>query len=410
MFLNGPILDGLWARAFDSANENRYENDRLGRAWKFFHPDPAGPRARHPVPPRVTFGDRARLCACAAFGAGSLGWLAVLAWPGNGPSVIIGLLLFATGARLAVRNGLEWHYRVTRRWRGRPEWRSLSYRPAPPPKGFADKVDQKFDYYFGKYVPANTAREVWLSQTEGVRHDLRDEIVEIYREDKVTADQVAWLIRHMVKDVQKRWLDGTLSDRHKVPHVPRTIKVPVYAGIAVLLASTGIMTWSALDGYAAISPLITFALLLGGWGAAGRWSHIRSEHRRFETDEQERAVVLAERLIAFEKWREGLADRPQDVEMAGWLDHDRKALMARAMTRYKLTARDIVAHAFIERPAKGYKRGRVKNGPRRFSCYRIQVILLTREGVRQMAMTLDFLTTDIRPGRVSATSTRRWWP
>ncbi|WP_066363912.1 hypothetical protein [Herbidospora mongoliensis] len=398
MFLNGPILDGLWARAFDSAHAKRYENGRLDRAWKFFHPEPAGPRARLPTPARVTFGDQARAWASTAVGAWSLFWLTVASWQSSWSATVTGLLFLAAGAHLCVRNGLEWRHLEARRKARYSERHTSAHRPAAPARGFANNVDRKFDQYFARYLPENADRDIWLSETEGERRILRDEVVELYREDRTNADDVAWLIRHMVTHVRRRWQKGTLWESREPLTVPFATRAQFAGGAVALLTGTVIMTWSAVHLRPVTGALAAMVILVCAWTAAERWSYIRAERRRFAAEEQGHAGVLADRLVAYEKWKHRLSDRPQDTEMADWLDHDRKALMAEAMTRYKLAARDIVAHAFIEGPAKSYRRARVNDGPWRYSRYRIQVLLLTCEGVRQMAMNLDFLTTEIRPG------------
>ena len=95
-------------------------------------------------------------------------------------------------------------------------------------------------------------------------------------------------------------------------------------------------------------------------------------------------------MAAYERWRQKLASRPDDLEMARWLDCDRKVLMEQAMRHYKLAPCNIIAHAFIEAPAPGRKRARCRNGPWRYSRYRLLIFLLTADGVRQMAVDLDF--------------------
>ena len=49
----------------------------------------------------------------------------------------------------------------------------------------------------------------WRSETAGFLRKLRDEVVELYREERVKIDQVNWLIGYMVLDIRKRWRSGT---------------------------------------------------------------------------------------------------------------------------------------------------------------------------------------------------------
>ncbi len=394
IFLNGPILDGLWTRTSDSANENRFENNRLERAWKFFHPEPAGARARLPMPSRVTFGDRARAYAYTGVGTWCLLWLVVVAWQSNWSAAVVGLLLFAGGARLAVLDLSEWRSAQPRKTVGF----SRLPRVAAPAGGFANKVDRKLDQLFAKYAQEDITRAVWLEETQDARSVLRDEIVEIYRDERTSADEVAWLIEHLVAGIRARWEKGTLRDSGEPRAVPFSRKALVACGAVAVLVGTAIMTWSAIHIRPVTGLLDTTVLLACVWAAVGRWSFIRAERRRAEAETAKYKAVMADRLAAYERWKQQLADRPNDTEMAEWLDHDRKALLAEAMTRWKLTARDIVAHTFIERPLRPYERARLADGPWRYSRYRIQVLLLTSDGVRQIGMSLEFLNGEIRPG------------
>jgi len=120
---------------------------------------------------------------------------------------------------------------------------------------------------------------------------------------------------------------------------------------------------------------------------------ITAERDRFLADKAEYDQRLAAVRKSYERWRAKLLDRPTDLEMGTWLDCDRKVLLDEAMRHYRLRARDIIAHAYLEGPAKNrHKRARVINGPWRYTRYRILVFLLTKDGVRQMSADLDFAT------------------
>jgi hypothetical protein len=60
------------------------------------------------------------------------------------------------------------------------------------------------------------------------------------------------------------------------------------------------------------------------------------------------------------------------------------------MRRYRLTASQVIAHAFIEAPGQSAKRARIHRGPWRYSRYQMLLFLLTDDGVRQVNVDLDF--------------------
>jgi hypothetical protein len=84
--------------------------------------------------------------------------------------------------------------------------------------------------------------------------------------------------------------------------------------------------------------------------------------------------------------------------MAAWLECDRTVLLGQAMDHYKLPRNQVITHAFLEERDAGAKSARVRNGPMRYSRYRLIVFLLTSDGVRQMYADLGFLTGSLRKG------------
>ena len=88
---------------------------------------------------------------------------------------------------------------------------------------------------------APIARGYWLDQTAGVRRQLRDELVEIYREQRVPgADRVAWLVRHLVGDVRTRWERDTLTAHRQELRLPARTRTLHFGGL-VLLTGGGIL-------------------------------------------------------------------------------------------------------------------------------------------------------------------------
>jgi hypothetical protein len=72
--------------------------------------------------------------------------------------------------------------------------------------------------------------------------------------------------------------------------------------------------------------------------------------------------------------------------------------MDHAMRSCRLARSSVIAHAFIERPSDHPRRARVRNGPWRYTSYKILLFLLTSHGVPRVTADLDFmgLTSHIR--------------
>lgn len=134
----------------------------------------------------------------------------------------------------------------------------------------------------------------------------------------------------------------------------------------------------------------TVVLAASGYASALGWIRVVLERKRYAADYEEQQQRLAESKIEFARWTERLSLTPDDFEMATWLDCDRKCLMAETMKHYKLVASQVIAHTFIEAPARPYRRARVFIGPWRYSRYQLMVFLLTSDGVRQLSAVLEF--------------------
>lgn len=391
LFLEGPLQDEMWKRSLGSAEQNQKAKDRTDRVWKFFQPDPLGPRVPDPRPPhapRSLWVQAVAATAVLAAAACHLGYL--LARDLQVVAMLV-CLLSVGGGYLAARGGLEWRFRVERLRAKDAEFAPPRARTASPPSGgFASKVDQRFDHYFAKYVPRATSRSAWLDGTAGIRRSMRDEMVDAYREQRTGAERIAWLIRYRVSDVRKRWENDTLWDYRRELAIPLSTKAVTLLGGATCV----IGACQAMVTAAQVAPLgatrSTAIALAAGFVAVRAWLRIVLERRRHAADEAEVAQVRAACDEAFLRWKEKLADKPSDREMAAWLDCDRKVLLDEALRHYKLSMSDLIAHAFIEAPGTPTRRARLKHGPWRYTRYRLTLFLLTADGIRQFRTDLDF--------------------
>ncbi|WP_043603181.1 MULTISPECIES: hypothetical protein [Protofrankia] len=232
----------------------------------------------------------------------------------------------------------------------------------------------------------------WLQWTARARRSIANEIIGIYWERWIGANRVAWLLRHAAWQIQKMRRDGThLSWSRAQRAVPELgayglVGVTVLAGggLWALVATAGIEVLLALE--------TTFVVTVASYIHVIARLEKECEKRRFAAEQDQHEKVKEARQAGFERWKAYLADRPDDQEMARWLDCDRRILLDRALHHYRLKASSVIAHAFVETQAASSKRGRVHRGPWRYNKYQISVFLLTAGGVRNFVSTLDFTT------------------
>ncbi|MFI0482522.1 hypothetical protein [Actinomadura sp. 9N215] len=300
-------------------------------------------------------------------------------------------LLSIGGGSCAARAGAEWHFLTERRRAKDKEYRRpREHASRAKSTGFAGKVDQHFDHYFATYLPHNTSRSAWLAGTAGIRRSVRDEIVDVYREQRTGVEKIAWLIRYRVSEVRRQWENGTLWNYQQELSPPLAIKVVTLLGLAVLTSGTIWTVGRAAPTAPASTITSTFLALLAGALASRAWLQIFVEHQRYAADKAEATRIQKGCEAAFRRWKLKLADKPTDPDMAAWLDHDRKVLLDEALHHYGLTMSDMIAHAFIETAGSPTKRARVHKGPWRYTRYRLLLFLLTKDGVRQLSADLDF--------------------
>ncbi|MGY4684165.1 hypothetical protein ACWIGG_20565 [Micromonospora aurantiaca (nom. illeg.)] len=389
--LDGAMQEAMWRKSVALAESQRTAGNRLNRVWKFFHPTPAQPRTLPVRPAAVPLRDQLRAgIGAAAFTLAVVQMIVLVAARGM-LDPLLGLLAGLVGLGALCVGGAERYYRAARLRAKEAEIRPPRQRGREAPQGgFARKMDVLFNRYFGRYVPDGTDRTYWRSQTAGIQRHLRDELVELYREQHIDANRVAWLVRYLVGDVRRQWEQDTLTAYRQALRTPVKAKALQVGGLALL----------ALGSLWFVPAVVTSAPLAGaGWillAVASAVPAVRSsfrivaERRRVADDQAEREVKDAARWAAYHRWCEKLSDKPSDTEMAAWLESDRKVLVDKAMRQYRLHPSQIIAHAFIEAPAPPCKKARYPQGPWRYSRYRLLLFLLTDDGVRQVNIDLDF--------------------
>jgi hypothetical protein len=398
LFLAGPRKDRIWREERSNAESGQSSGNRENRAWMFFHPDPARPRVRQLQPKATTSAERPVAWASTGIlivAVGFFGW--ELLWHGK----ILGLLAYMValaGGAVAAVTSRELRFLVERRRQEDDRLRTPApATSAPPHGGFASNIDALFRRYGAKYVPDKDERAAWEAVTAGIRKFDRDEIVTEYRETRVPADQVAWLIRFRVRQSRDRWRSGEMYKyRRELRPKPGTI-IACRAGTAIAFLG-GIYAIVLLRAYPLVDAASVLVSLPSGMWAWRTWLGTDLERRRFAADTDESERRYGDAYKEFLRWSARLKPRPSDAEMAAWLDCDLTVLLGKAIDHYKLARHQVITYALLEEAGPRAKRARVRNGPMRYSRYSLIVFLLTSDGVRQMSADLRFLQGDVIEG------------
>jgi hypothetical protein len=134
---------------------------------------------------------------------------------------------------------------------------------APEP-GYAQQVEHRFQHYSHIYAPSGPDRERWLSDTAGIRSTLRDELADLYRGIN-RAREVDWLTRHLLKEVGRKWKNGTLHEYRERCRTSPSVRVSCLVSAAVLIPTGSTVVIIAVRVDPLLSTLATPVAFVGGW-------------------------------------------------------------------------------------------------------------------------------------------------
>jgi hypothetical protein len=391
--LAGRLKDELWRQSIDQASALQSARGRAERVWKFFEPEPAPPRTRMVRPAQPAPGQPALAVLATALLLLAVGTIAWLLLQSEGTSALAALLVGLGGGAVALANGAEWRFRNERLRTKEREYRGYPTRfEAGPAGAFAAEVERLYQHYFLKYAPPDAAADRWLLATGGIGGTLRDELVEVHRDRRTSPDELKWLIRYQVRVLRQRWMEGTLTGFRRRWATPPSVRAGVVLGLA---AVAGGGCW-ALEGAVQVRGLTALAAGLlavpAGCVAAAGWLRIIADDKRVVAERAERDRRMTAYWFEFQRWQHRLADRPDDGEMATWLDADRRIVLDRSMRMHQLRWNEISAYASLGAPGFDSPRARVPNGPWRYARYQLFLFLLTADGVRQVVVGVDLAT------------------
>ncbi|WP_427168351.1 hypothetical protein ACQF4J_44390 [Streptomyces sp. C1-1] len=419
MIIHGAARDRLDAWDAAEVAEKRCAGDRQNRALKFFIPDPVEPKQRIAATPDVTGADQAALTAAAALGA--LGLILVLAvlFRGSVGTAVLVLLTCGPGGTAAARYGME------RRWLGErladedrrhfatppgsQPWHSTwvngavpfnpavvpgAYRIAWPTRRHEDfhaDISKVIAQQFNRQFRDGEELSAWSQHSAGVRLSLANELTIAYGGTNDVSG-LEWLVAMHAEETALAWRNRTLFAYQQQLSVPPQISLAFWVGvvsfgIGALIGIGDLLSVDAGTGFWAIALLVVAGILAGRAGYA-----VFAKRRTHTADVQAFGLRYANELRVWQQWRDYLADRPTDNEMAKWLDYDLRALRRESLDHYGLSHYDVRKYFFVTEANPGCARARNLYGPPRYSSYIIRLFLLTEGGVRQHEWTMDFIT------------------
>lgn len=379
--LGGAVQERLNARRRAEIRRHRMGGDRRARVPLFFEPDPVPPVLLAPRRSVTGKGHAQR----AALGVAAMVLALALLSPAlvTNPLLLVGVLA-AGGGLVGSGPGVVYALRRRVAMSALQSWAAAAS-AAPPQDAVAAELREMILRAYSAVVPPEFVVP-FLGATVEERVRLEYDLLHAYGPKPGGAGGLAWLVRWHAGRADAAWRSG--ATRPGAP-APSARSVLAAASAAVLALCLLVALVFQLDD----SPLVALLALLALVGAgvllpsAATWHF---ERQWLGEQEAELRARMAGEVMAYEAELRRLAPRPSDEEMARWLDYDKDHLRLSAMQRYGLKDDQVVAHVLITEPAEGCRRARAVNGPTRCSAYAVRLFLLTRNGVRQLDVRLDF--------------------
>lgn len=396
--LSGAVREDFYSKEKDEAEHRRKRGERKRRATKFFEPNPAEPRPIAPPQEPSRILPILKLVLGASVGVAGLS-VALPALLQGLRSAALGLTLIIVGTLAVAWYGLQRRIILDRRKRYQERWEipeeedGQRWKPETYWGHIALNVVRGA---FNRSAPDDEEeRKLWREVTKGFRLNLTRELVETYEPTVKRAVDIRWLARWHAEQIARSWAEDRLDEFRLLNTVPRRIYLGIMIFSIVLVLGT-MLSWRTLwqsGGFTeyAIAPVL---IALGVRVGCDQACELRRRSRYHADTLIEIQQHLSDELLAYREVRTYLDDRPSDMEMARWLDHDKRYLRAIAMELCEVNNRDVVTHLALTEPGPQCDRARVSQGPARYSKYVIKIFLLTTHGVRLYEFYLDTLTGD----------------
>lgn len=374
--LNGAIQDRLDRNRRRQIEEHRMGKGRRWRVPLFFEPDPAEPWLRPTAQPAVDFGTWLALVAGTVLTAGGIApilWRAIEDSPLGGGFIALWAVVSCAGtARSGVRFLHSW--RRVDRWADRSEFARM-------PEQYSSDFGQLVIRRFAGTSPTG----LHPAQFEAEKALLGLALNETYLPGgAVPASQLDWLVRWHVRRVMSglAWHRPPEFAGHGVFSLWSLSSVA-----SICVAVSLIEDWS----YQVI--LLLFASLVAvvvGILCLGKGIAVFTEKLRFAEEFATNSAMLEAERGGWQDEQRRLLDRPDDAQLAEWLDYDKDHIRLSVMKQWGLSNQDVIAHVVLTEPDPQSASARYPDGPRRYARYVVRLFLLTSNGVRQLDVNLDF--------------------
>lgn len=429
LMMTGALQDRMDTRYEEEVKTRRLDGEREKHAWKFFEADPCEPVLIQVPEPQMSELRKAIALTGAIMAGGAQVFTFGLI---VSPQPLLALLLLAGlggGGWVISTFGRSWLVRQGQlaadadRHGGTVSNRRYSL-AAPGAEDYADDYEYGEDDYedarhrreqrhlqaqrsfaerwvqlrFMKHDPngANN-RQRWRDDTRSLCAALARHVRLHYIRPGQGLGEVDWLIKWHAERAKRRWEEGTLRQHRDELRQGSLLEGGLFA-LGILGAAAGLIG-GVVSGTEADSGIGTLLLVITIVGAALIYgSGADSHYVLVDLHPAEAAIAeaeYAEEQHGFLEWRDRLAGRPTDEQMARWLDYDKFFIKNMAMKTGNLVNRNLVAHAVLTEDRWPCRSARVLYGPPRYSRYRITVFLLTGGGVLQVRMDMDFNTGNV---------------
>ncbi|MFD5093314.1 hypothetical protein ACFWMR_22110 [Amycolatopsis thailandensis] len=378
------LVTGVLERQLDAERKHKVSIERLSRnrqerARKFFEPEPAKP-ARYRVRTSTADSDRSRPLFIG-------GTVTVLSFAGLffGPMNLLfwgGLLLLIAGSVVMIRYGVEYTGHVLH-LASRRDAALPADEPSEP-----SQVDKLIERCFRDASPPDA--EDWSWYAAGHRWYLRRRFNDWLRYDQNYSQSVKrlkWLFDWHARRVAMQW-QGLDTRLHAEPAAPSGARNRQMAGVLVTVAGLGLLgltlRWQVVP------------LAMGGWSAFPAVIELFAARKATRLLSADADALFEQEMAEYGRWRDELSDRPDDIDMARWLALDKAYIKAEALRKGDIAEQDLVSHVVLNQQAPGARRGVVSHGPPRYEAYLVTVILLTRHGIRESRVYLNFTTGEVK--------------
>lgn len=375
--------DHVVRERLEFAERQRYEGDRVNRAWLFFEPEPQAPVPDRVLRPRKGF----KLAVwCTVLGGLVVLFAGTQTFTEDTWAAALLMFLGAGAAGVGLTQFLSYSA-----MRDVSAERLGASAPRVAVSTFYLAVARLVIARFDDVAVNNDPR--WAAETAGLRWAVAADFADTYARYNTAAVNLNWLIRKRVDDIAARWHAGGMdlvAQRKPVPPLAWAL-----IGVGVVLGFVG-LTMAGPSGTSSSSASgassLFAASLVGLFAAAYGIGRLLSQRFAVTLMRQGTVAQHAEDMRFLQQYENERRSAPDDTEIGDWLAGDLLAVQTLGMRRLGLSRHDVLAHLVLTEGTRHAIRTRVPYGIPRYSTYRIRHLYFTDNGVREFVADLDMFT------------------